>query len=77
MLWTIHNNNEAELEVSQTYYALSCSTDQLRVVLGNCFKTKEQAQRNKFKVFERLAGKTWEEWCKENGYLNAEASQAD
>lgn len=73
VLWTVHSNKEAELEVSQTYYALSCSTDQLRVGLGNCFKTKEQAQRNKFKVFERLVGKTWEEWCEENGYQNANA----
>ena len=71
--WKVHNNNEAELEVSQTYYALSCSTDQLRVGLSNCFKTEKQAENNKFRVFERLIGKTWEDWCQENGYKSAEA----
>lgn len=77
LAWRIDYDKIASLDIQHTSYATSCAPDTLRVTIGNCFKTKEQAQRNKFKVFERLAGKTWEEWCKENGYLNAEASQVD
>lgn len=77
LAWRVDYDKIASFDIQHTSYATNCSPDTLRVTIGNCFKTKEHAARNKFKVFERLAGKTWEEWCKENGYLNAEASQAD
>ena len=77
LAWRADYDKIASLDIQHTSYATSCSPDTLRVTIGNCFKTKERAVQNKFKVFERLAGKTWEEWCKENGYFNAEASQAD
>lgn len=76
--WYVEENGDiAHIEVGQSTFTTWYTPDLLRVGVGNCFKTEKQAENNKFKVFERLVGKTWAEWCEENGYLNAEASQTD
>lgn len=76
--WYVEENGDiAHIEVGQTTFTTWYTPDLLRVGVGNCFKTEKQAENNKFKVFERLVGKTWAEWCEENGYFNAEISQTD
>jgi hypothetical protein len=76
--WYVEENGDiAHIEVGQSTFTTWYTPDLLRVGVSNCFKTEKQAENNKFKVFERLVGKTWAEWCEENGYLNAEASQTD
>lgn len=47
--------------VEKSEYLAAFDADTLRVDIGNCFKTKEEAEAAKFDVFERLTGKKWEE----------------
>lgn len=74
VLWQVGCNNVAGLEVSQTNYALNYSPDVLRVSIGNCFKTEEQAESKMYEIFKSLTGQTWQDWCKENGYTDANAN---
>lgn len=72
--WYVEENGDiAHIEVGQSTFTTWYTPDLLRVGVSNCFKTEKQAENNKFKVFERLVGKTWAEWCEENGYKPAKA----
>lgn len=44
------------------------SYDYGKINLGNCFRTQEEAEANKFKIYERLTGKP-QESEKENGEI--------
>ena len=50
-----------------TFFTEFSSLDNLRVAVGNCFRTIEEAEAAKFDVFERLTGKKWEEVCGKAG----------
>lgn len=46
-------------------------TECLRVDTGNCFRTKEEAEAQKYEVFKRLTGKEWNETYGKEGEDNA------
>lgn len=74
--WVVDVDDKiAHLDITNTNYVIGHAPDTLKVTIGNCFRTKEQARRNKYKLFERLADMTWDEWCAENGYKDAEKVQ--
>ena len=46
-------------------------TECLRVDIGNCFRTREEAEAAKYEVFKRLTGKDWAETYGKEGGNNA------
>lgn len=57
----IDNTGEWKIRVETTFFTEFSTPDNLRVAVGNCFRTKEEAEAAKFDAFERLTGKKWEE----------------
>lgn len=57
----IDNTGEWKIRVETTFFTEFSHLDNLRVAVGNCFRTKEEAEAAQFDVFERLTGKKWEE----------------
>ena len=44
-----------------TLFTDLAGTDNLRVAVGNCFRTYEEAEAQKYEVYKRLTGKDWSE----------------
>lgn len=40
-----------------------CLIDYALKYCGNCFRTKAEAEKHKYEIYEKLAGKKWEEKC--------------
>lgn len=57
----IDNTGEWKIRVERTFFTEFSAMDNLRVAVGNCFRTKEEAEAAQFDAFERLTGKKWEE----------------
>lgn len=55
----------------RTQFLNSYDNDTLRVDIGNCFRTKEEAEAAKYDVFEKLTGKKWDETYGKEGGNNA------
>ena len=55
----------------RTQYLMSYDNDNLRVDIGNCFKTREEAEAQKYEIFKRLTGKDWHETYGKEGGNNA------
>ena len=51
------------------------SSDYMRQYCGNCFHTKEEAEREKYNVYERLTGKKWNGKTTTQGVTNAQTIQ--
>ena len=56
-----------ELNVSITTYDDNCPPHNLCVDVGNCFRTREEAEATKYEVFKRLTGKEWHEMYGKGG----------
>lgn len=50
-----------EIDVSISTYDDNCPPHNLCVDTGNCFKTREEAEEQKYEAFKRLTGKEWSE----------------
>ena len=53
-------------------FQISNAVDTLRVDTGNCFKSYDEAEAQKYEVFKRLTGKDWHE-SRGKGYGSNEA----
>ena len=53
--------NKWLIKVYQFTYMSRCAGDNLRIAVGNCFRTREEAEAAKYEVFKRLTGKEWNE----------------
>lgn len=62
--WKIRAESEPE-------YWPAYDGDVLRVDIGNCFRTREEAEAQKYEVFKRLTGKDWHETYGKEGGNNA------
>lgn len=69
--WYRENNKIWRICVGTTRYWKTCNIDCLRVDIGNCFKTYEEAEAAKYDVFKRLTGKDWAETYGKEGGNNA------
>lgn len=67
----IDNISGWEIEVETTFFSAFSAVDNLRVDVGNCFRTKEEAEAQKYEVFKRLTGKDWAETYGKEGGNNA------
>ena len=52
-------------------YDLFSERECMRVDTGNCFKTREEAEAQKYEVFKRLTGKDWHKTYGKEGGNNA------
>lgn len=50
-----------EIDVSIATYDDNCPPHNFCVDVGNCFRTREEAEAQKYEVFKRLTGKEWSE----------------
>lgn len=57
---------------SSSVFSTMSETECLRVDIGNCFKTRDEAEAQKYEVFKRLTGKDWHE-SRGKGYGSNEA----
>lgn len=67
----IDNIGEWKIRVETTFFTEFSALDNLRVAVGNCFRTKEDAEAQKYEVFKRLTGKDWHETYGKEGGNNA------
>jgi len=58
--WEVFWNEYYEVEVGETEWT-NCSDDYKNLKLGNCFRTKAEAEAHKYEICEKLTGKRWEE----------------
>ena len=58
---------------SSSVFNIMSETECLRVDIGNCFRTYDEAEAQKYEVFKRLTGKDWHEiYGKEGGSNEAD-----
>lgn len=57
--WLFDVTKKWELEVGSTKYCIQHAPDNLCVAVGNCFKTREEAEVHKYEAFKRLTGMDW------------------
>ena len=50
-----------EIDVSIATYDDNCPPHNLCVDVGNCFRTRKEAEAAKYEVYKRLTGKDWSE----------------
>ena len=67
----IDNIGEWKIRVETTFFTEFSAPDNLRVAVGNCFRTKKEAEAQKYEVFKRLTGKDWHETYGKEGGNNA------
>ena len=67
----IDNTGEWKIRVETTFFTEFSTLDNLRVAVGNFFRTKEEAEAQKYEVFKRLTGKDWAETYDKEGGNNA------
>lgn len=60
-----------EIKASYTLFTDLDRSDNLRVAVGNCFKTYEEAEAAKYDVFKQLTGKDWHKTYGEGSGNNA------
>lgn len=63
------NGSGLNLGVDYSSFVRSYHVDQLRVAIGNCFRTKEEAEAKKYEVFKKLTNTEWRNF-KERGNKN-------
>lgn len=66
-----HYQPAAMLIIGYSTFSDISETECLRVDIGNCFKTYEEAEAAKHDVFKRLTGKDWHETYGKEGGNNA------
>lgn len=49
-----------EFYLAETVFDEYCIVDLTNVYCGNCFGTKEEAQKHKVEIYEKLTGRKWE-----------------
>ena len=54
----LHSDGDIDV-CSDTW--MDWTTDYMCKYCGNCFRTKAEAEKHKYEVYERLTGKKWEE----------------
>ena len=57
--WLFDVTQKWELQVGSTTYDIQHAPDNLCVAIGNCFKTREEAEVHKYEAFKRLTGMDW------------------
>lgn len=66
--WYMEQNGKWRIEAKEERYSRLCANDNMRVDVCNCFKTREDAEEQKYEIFKRLTGKDWHEtYGKEGG----------
>lgn len=68
-IYWYENGSGLKLDVDYSSFVRSYHVDQLRVTIGNCFRTKEEAESKKYEIFEKLTGIEWKKF-KERGNKN-------
>ena len=53
--------NGGKFCLAETVFDEYCIVDLTNVYCGNCFRTKEEAQKHKVEIYEKLTGRKWEE----------------
>lgn len=71
LVYWLKNSDGWVISVTCERYDESFPSDNLRVDVGNCFKTYEEAEAAKYEVFKRLTGKDWNETYGKEGGNNA------
>ena len=59
--WYMEQNGKWRIEAKEEQYSRLCANDNMRVDVCNCFKTREDAEEQKYEIFKRLTGKDWHE----------------
>ena len=67
----VKNSGGWVISVSCEKYDECFAGDTLRVDVGNCFRTREEAEAAKYEVFKRLTDKDWHETYGKEGGNNA------
>ena len=63
--WYMEQNGKWRIEAKEEQYSRLCANDNMRVDVCNCFKTREEAEAQKYEVYKRLTGKDWSEYMDE------------
>lgn len=58
----VMNNTDNCLEVASDTWS-GWTADYMCKFCGNCFRTKAEAEKHKYEIYEKLTGKKWEEKC--------------
>lgn len=53
--------NGGDFCLAETVFDEYCIVDLTNIYCGNCFGTKEEAQKHKVEIYEKLTGRKWEE----------------
>ena len=65
--WYMEQNGKWRIEAKEEQYSRLCANDNMRVDVCNCFKTREDAEEQKYEIFKRLTGKDWHETYGQEG----------
>ena len=63
--WTVYWKGIGDMPcaVYETWRGDSC--DFANKVSGNCFRTRDEAEKHKYEIYEKLTGRKWEEKCED------------